>query len=78
QLGITVACYRLGIPLGRFDARRYKRDVADNSDFRKFDDGLKMTIDGDAEHLKRIETLLQQAQAKGAARSPLHPHPPPP
>ncbi|MGO7211409.1 DUF3095 domain-containing protein [Rhizobium ruizarguesonis] len=72
QLGITVACYRLGIPLGRFDARRYKRDVADNSDFRKFDDGLKMTIDVDAEHLKRIETLLQQAQAKGVARYGLH------
>ncbi|MBA1347148.1 DUF3095 domain-containing protein [Rhizobium sp. WYCCWR 11146] len=72
QLGITVACYRLGIPLGSFDARRYKRDVADNSDFRKFDDGLKMTIDVDAEHLKRIETLLQQAQAKGVARYGLH------
>ncbi|MBY5435421.1 DUF3095 family protein [Rhizobium leguminosarum] len=72
QLGITVACYRLGIPLGRFDARRYKRDVADNSDFRKFDDGLKMTIDVDAEHLTRIETLLQQAQAKGVARYGLH------
>ncbi|MFL5008847.1 DUF3095 domain-containing protein [Rhizobium sp.] len=72
QLAITVVCYRLGIPLGRFDARRYKRDVADNSDFRKFDDGLKMTIDVDAEHLKRIETLLQQAQAKGVARYGLH------
>ncbi|UWM85461.1 DUF3095 domain-containing protein [Rhizobium sp. SRDI969] len=72
QLAITVACYRLGIPLGRFDARRYKRDVADNSDFRKFDDGLKMTIDVDAEHLKRIETLLQQAKAKGVARYGLH------
>ncbi|NNH58505.1 DUF3095 domain-containing protein [Rhizobium laguerreae] len=72
QLAITVVCYRLGIPLGRFDARRYKRDVAANSDFRKFDDGLKMTIDVDAEHLKRIETLLQQAQAKGVARYGLH------
>ncbi|UWM79395.1 DUF3095 domain-containing protein (plasmid) [Rhizobium sp. WSM4643] len=72
QLAITVVCYRLSIPLGRFDARRYKRDVADNSDFRKFDDGLKMTIDVDAEHLKRIETLLQQAQAKGVARYGLH------
>ncbi|WP_017968211.1 DUF3095 domain-containing protein [Rhizobium leguminosarum] len=72
QLAITVVCYRLGIPLGRFDARRYKRDVADNSDFRKFDDGLKMTIDVDAEHLKRIETLLQQAKANGVARYGLH------
>ena len=67
-----MVCYRLGIPLGRFDARRYKRDVAGNSDFRKFDDGLKMTVDVDAEHLKRIETLLEAARAKGIARYGLH------
>jgi len=72
QLDITVACYKLGIPLGRFDARRYKSDVAGNSDFRKFDDGLKMTVDVDAEHLKRIEALLEAAQAKGIARYGLH------
>ncbi|MBY3385963.1 DUF3095 domain-containing protein [Rhizobium laguerreae] len=72
QLAVTVVCYKLGIPLGHFDARRYKRDVAGNSDFRKFDDGLKMTIDVDAEHLKRIETLLEAARAKGIARYGLH------
>jgi len=72
QLGLTVLLYKLGVPLGRFDARRYKRDVAGNSDFRKFDDGLKMTIDVDADHLRRIETLLQQAQVRGVARYGLH------
>ncbi|OWV61286.1 adenylate cyclase [Rhizobium sp. N122] len=72
QLAITVVFHQLGIPLGRFDARRYKRDVAGNSDFRKFDDGLKMTVDVDAEHLKRIETLLEAARAKGVARYGLH------
>ncbi|WP_064684701.1 DUF3095 domain-containing protein [Rhizobium bangladeshense] len=72
QLAIVVVCYKLGIPLGRFDARRYKRDVAGNSDFRKFDDGLKMTVDVDAEHLKRIEALLEEARAKGVARYGLH------
>lgn len=72
QLAITVLCYKLGIPLGRFDARRYKGDVAGNSDFRKFDDGLKMTVNVDAEHLKRIETLLEAARAKGIARYGLH------
>lgn len=72
QLGLTVLFYKLGVPLGRFDARRYKRDVAGNSDFRKFDDGLKMTLDVDADHLRRIEALLQEAQAKGVARYGLH------
>ncbi|MDO3431763.1 DUF3095 domain-containing protein [Rhizobium sp. CBN3] len=72
QLAVIVGCYRLGIPLGRFDARRYKRDVAGNSDFRKFDDGLKMTVDVDVGRLKRIETLLEEARASGICRYGLH------
>lgn len=72
QLGLTIFFHKLGIPLGRFDARRYKQDVAGNSDFRKFDDGLKMTIDVDAERRQRIEALLEDAQAKGIARYGLH------
>ena len=64
---------RLGRNLGRFDARRYRRDVGDNSDFRKFDDGLKMTIDIDADRLERIETALRTAEAAGVCRYGLHP-----
>lgn len=62
----------LNIPFGKFDARRYKQEVSDNSDFRKFDDGLKMTVDVDAERFGRIETLLKQAAADGICRYGLH------
>lgn len=72
QLGLLVVLYKLGLPFGKFDAHRYKKDLAGNSDFRKFDDGLKMTIDVDAARLKRIENLLEEAQAKGIARYGLH------
>lgn len=72
QLGLTVLFYRLGIPFGRFDAKQYKRDVAGNSDFRKFDDGLKMTIDVDKARFDRIEALLEEAQRNGIARYGLH------
>ena len=48
-------------PFG-FDAELYKRDTAENSDFRKFDDGLKMTLDIDAEVADRIEQRLKQAE----------------
>lgn len=58
--------------LGSFDARRYKSDVSDNSDFRKFDDGLKMTVDVDPGRLARIETLLRDAAARGICRYGLH------
>jgi hypothetical protein len=72
QIVLTVLLHKLGIKLGRFDARRYKQDVSGNSDFRKFDDGLKMTIDVDADHLHRIQSLLLKAQETGIARYGLH------
>jgi hypothetical protein len=58
--------------LGRFDARQYKRDVAQNSDFRKFDDGLKMTIDVDATVLRKIEDRLMEAKRAGICIYGLH------
>lgn len=62
----------LDMKLGEFDGRRYKSDVSDNSDFRKFDDGLKMTIDVDGGRLARIGALLEDAAAKGVCRYGLH------
>ncbi|OWV84574.1 DUF3095 domain-containing protein [Rhizobium sp. R693] len=72
QIVLVVVLHKLGAKLGRFDARRYTQDVSGNSDFRKFDDGLKMTIDVDADHLGRIQALLEEAKAKGIARYGLH------
>lgn len=58
--------------VGRFNARQYASDVSHNSDFRKFDDGLKMTIDLDAERIRKLEDLLKQAEAAGVCRFGLH------
>ncbi|MEI2298163.1 DUF3095 domain-containing protein [Ensifer sp. MJa1] len=65
-------CFRLNWNFGTFDTTRYRRDLADNTDFRKFDDGLKMTVDISAERLKRIEARLQQAAAAGVGHYGLH------
>lgn len=72
QIGLTVFLHTFGITFAQFDARRFKKDVSGNSDFRKFDDGLKMTVDIDAPHLARIEALLRQAQEEGVVRYGLH------
>lgn len=72
QIGLTIVLHKLGLSLGSFNARRYKQAVAANSDFRKFDDGLKMTIDLDADRLARLEELLKTAEAKGICRYGLH------
>ncbi|MDX0565997.1 DUF3095 family protein [Sinorhizobium medicae] len=65
-------CFRLGINFGPFDVKRYARDLASNSDFRKFDDALKMTIDVSLDRLRRIEERLKQGVAAGICRYGLH------
>jgi hypothetical protein len=63
---------KTGLKLGDFDARRYKRIVGENADFRKFDDGLKMTLDCDPATQEKLRVLLEQAAAKGIVRFGLH------
>ncbi|HXV32303.1 MAG TPA: DUF3095 domain-containing protein [Sinorhizobium sp.] len=69
---VLFLCFRIGINLGTFDVARYKHDLASNSDFRKFDDGLKMTIDVSADRLRRIEERLKQGVEAGICRYGLH------
>lgn len=69
---LTVILHRTNLVIGGFSARAYSRDVAANSDFRKFDDGLKMTLDIDAEGLSRVEARLKEAAAAGICRYGLH------
>lgn len=56
---------RTGLKLGGVDARRYARIVGENADFRKRDDGLKMTLDCDPATQAQIETVLSAAKAQG-------------
>ncbi len=72
QIALIWILDKFGMKAATFDAKIYRRDLAANSDFRKFDDGLKMTIDVDAGHLERIEARLRQAEAEGVCRFGLH------
>ena len=58
--------------VGRFDAAVYKNDVAQNTDFRKFDDGLKLTVDVSESLRLRIEERLASAAEAGLCRYGLH------
>lgn len=66
------AIFRFGLKVGGFDPAVYRRQLVGNSDFRKFDDGLRMTLDCTPELADRIEALLAAAKEKGAARYGLH------
>ena len=64
--------FKTGIRLGEFEPEHYKRMVSSNADFRKFDDGLKMTLDCDPSTLSQIEQMLEEARARGKIRFGIH------
>jgi hypothetical protein len=61
-----------GWKVGGFDPGNYRRTTARNADFRKFDDGLRLTIDCDDATRGRIEALLRGAAAEGLVDWGLH------
>ena len=61
-----------GWKVGGFDPGNYRRTTARNADFRKYDDGLRLTIDCDAATQARIEALLREGAAEGLVDWGLH------
>lgn len=72
QTLLSMVLLKTGRSLGRFNARRYVQEVSENSDFRKFDDGLKMTVDLDETRFRKVEERLKQAEEAGVCRYGLH------
>jgi hypothetical protein len=64
--------FKVGRPVGGFDPRRYRAQLVQNTDFRKFDDGLRMTLDCTPALADRIEALLAKAERSGIARCGTH------
>ena len=64
--------FKTGWRVGRFDPARYRRQLVENTDFRKFDDGLRMTLDCTPALADRIEALLDAAEAEGVACAGAH------
>ncbi|NRB20529.1 MAG: DUF3095 domain-containing protein [Rhodobacteraceae bacterium] len=61
-----------GRRFGSFDPVHYRAMLSTNADFRKFDDGLKMTLDCDPETRNQLIDLLQSATTAGHIRYGLH------
>lgn len=66
------AIFKTGLRVGAFDPARYRRQLVENTDFRKFDDGLRMTLDCTPQLADRLEALLASAEAAGTARCGTH------
>ncbi|AHD02356.1 DUF3095 domain-containing protein [Leisingera methylohalidivorans] len=64
--------FALKRPAGGFDPVHYLSVLKAHSDFRKFDDGLKMTLDCTPAISNRIRGRLQQAAGAGLVQFGLH------
>jgi hypothetical protein len=74
-LGYTLFVYvimRFGIRLGSFVPKTYLQQVVENSDFRKYDDGLRMVLDCTEELERALRRRLAAAAEAGSVRYGLH------
>jgi Protein of unknown function (DUF3095) len=74
-LAVTLWAYvvmRFGIKVGNFVPKTYVRQVVENSDFRKYDDGLRMILDCTPELERALTQILVAAAANGIVRYGLH------
>lgn len=74
-LAYTLFAYlimRFDLKAGGFMPGVYKRQVAENSDFRKYDDGLRMVIDCTVELERALTDRLAVAAREGIVRYGVH------
>jgi hypothetical protein len=74
-LGNTLFAYvvmRFGIRVGGFVPKIYTRQVVENSDFRKYDDGLRMILDCTQELERALTRRLEAAASQRIIRYGLH------
>jgi hypothetical protein len=63
---------RFGIKVGNFVPKTYVQQVVENSDFRKYDDGLRMILDCTPELEQALTQRLAEAAANSVVRYGLH------
>jgi hypothetical protein len=61
-----------GLTAGGFDGKRYKRELVQNCDFRKFDDTLRMVVDLNVAEIYRLESRLSAEHRAGRLAYGLH------
>jgi Protein of unknown function (DUF3095) len=64
--------FRFGIKVGGFVPKTYVQQVVENSDFRKYDDGLRMVLDCTPDLERALTQRLAAAASAGVARYGLH------
>lgn len=63
---------RFDLTGGGFDARRYREELRLNSDYRRFDDTLRLVVDCTVEQADRIAGMLERERVAGAVAYGAH------
>lgn len=63
---------RFEFPFGAFRPAKYKKELPLNSDFKKYDETLRMVLDCNTEQITAIERLLEQGKMNGDLIYGLH------
>ncbi|MDI1261902.1 MAG: DUF3095 family protein, partial [bacterium] len=74
-LAVTLWAYvvmRFGIKVGNFVPKNYVQQVVENSDFRKYDDGLRMILDCTEDLERALTGILAKAALNRIVRYGLH------
>ncbi len=65
-------CFWRKRPLGNFDGQRYISQLVANSDYRKFDEMLRMVIDSTSQQCSALEQMLNERMRHGEIIYGLH------
>ena len=71
-MGVAWLVLRNNWNVGSFSSSHYKNTVSINSDFRKYGDGLYLTLDCPVAMVEKIEHCLEQASQRGIIDYGLH------
>jgi hypothetical protein len=69
---VTHLIFRFGIRVGRFIPQKYIHELVENSDFRKYDDALRMVLDCTPKLADMVEQRLVAAASAGTIHFGLH------
>ena len=71
-LRVGNALFHLGWKVGRFNGATYRREVVQNTDYRKFDDLLRMVLDLSPDEFGRLRAYLELERRGGRIHYGLH------
>lgn len=72
EIVLAVGIFRYGVPGMFFNARRYAQSLVRHTDYRKFDNALRMTLDCTSEEAERIRALCAREHERGTLFYGIH------